>query len=318
MGGEDTAFYRYNRLLALNEVGGDPSRFGVSVAGFHAANAERARRFPRNLLITQTHDTKRSGDVRARIGALSEIPAEWRAAVLRWRELTAGLRATGAGARGPDTNEEYLIYQTLVGAWPIEEDRLRAYLEKALREAKRNTTWVEQDHEYEGRVQDFAAALRTHEPFLAEFEPFAADVAERGRRSALGQTLLKLTVPGLPDVYQGDELEALSLVDPDNRRPVDWAQRRRAIAEGGPPKFELIRAALALRARRPECFDERGGYTPIDAGPDVCAFTRGGDVAVAVAVRGPLPGRGSLGLGDGWRDALDGIGGDTLLLLERD
>ncbi len=311
-GVEDTAFYRYSRLLALNEVGGDPSRFGISVADFHAANADRARRFPRNLLVTQTHDTKRSGDVRARIGALSEIPAAWREAVLRWREITAPLRPEGA----PDAGEEYLIYQTLVGAWPIDAERLDAYLEKALREAKRHTSWVEQDHDYEARVQGFARALLTHEPFLADFGPFAAGVAVLGRRSALAQTLLKLTVPGVPDIYQGDELEALALVDPDNRRPVDWAARRAALAGGGPPKFELIRAALALRARRPECFDERGAYAPVDAGPDVCAFTRGGDIGVVVAVRGSVD-PAALGFGDGWRDLLAGVAGRALALLER-
>jgi len=283
---EDTAFYRYNRLLALNEVGGDPSRFGVSVADFHAANVERFARFPRNLLVTQTHDTKRSGDVRARIGALSEIPGEWADALGRFRAACAELRRDGGGD-APDPNEESLIFQTLVGAWPISAERLESYLEKALREAKRNTTWVEQDHDYERRVQSYARAVVRYEPFLADFEPFALRVAKLGERSSLAQTLLKLTVPGLPDVYQGDELEALALVDPDNRRPVNWEARRRALAEGGPPKFELIRSALALRARRPECFDERGGYEPLAAeGGEVCAFTRGGGaVAVVVGVR---------------------------------
>ena len=192
-GVEDTAFYRYNRLLALNEVGGDPGRFGIGVADFHAANAERAERFPRGLLVTQTHDTKRSGDVRARIGALAGMAREWREHVLRWREINAGLRADGA----PDANEEYLIYQTLAGAWPIERDRLEAYVEKALREAKRNTSWVEPDDDWEARVKRFAVALLSHEPFLEDFEPFAARVAEEGRRSALGQLLLKLTSPGV-------------------------------------------------------------------------------------------------------------------------
>ena len=307
---EDTAFYRYNRLLALNEVGGDPARFGMDVAEFHAANAVRAERFPTGLLVTQTHDTKRSGDVRARIGALSEMPAEWRARVRRWREISAPLRDRDA----PDANEEYLIYQTLVGAHPIEPERLDAYLEKALREAKRNTTWVEQDHGYEGRVQAFARALTTHEPFLADFLPFLERVVAAGRRSAHAQLLLKLTVPGLPDVYQGDELEALSLVDPDNRRPVDWAARREAldaVRAGAAPtpetlKLHLIARALELRARRPEAFDARGGYAPLAAGKGVCAFTRGaGAVAVVVGVRdwreAPVA-----GLGGSWTDVLTG------------
>src|SRR6185503_1343522 len=260
---------------------------GLSVDAFHAANAVRAERFPRGLLVTQTHDTKRSGDVRARIGALAGMAAEWREHVLRWREINAALRAGGA----PDANEEYLIYQTLVGAWPIGPDRLEAYLEKALREAKRNTSWIEQDHDWEERVKRFAVALLDHRPFLDDFAPFAARVAEAGRRSALGQLLLKLTSPGVPDVYQGDELEALSLVDPDNRRPVDWEARRSALArlrageaprDFGERKLDLIRRSLDLRARRAAAF--AGTYEPVDAGPGVCAYVRGGEVLAVVAV----------------------------------
>jgi len=304
---EDTAFYRYARLLALNDVGGDPGRFGLSVADFHAANAARAERFPRNLLVTQTHDTKRSGDVRARIGALAGMAAEWRAQVLRWRDLNADLRADGA----PDANEEYLIYQTLVGAWPIEPERLEAYLEKALREAKRNTSWVEQDHDWEARVQRFAVALLDHEPFLAAFEPFCERVIAEGRRSALGQLLLKLTSPGVPDIYQGDELEALNLVDPDNRRPVDWAARRAALDAlrgGAAPaaetmKLHVIRTALELRSRRPAAF--AGGYEPLSAGAGVCAYLRGGDVLVVVPVR-DWDETSIAGVAGRWRDVLGG------------
>jgi len=306
-GVEDTAFYRYVRLLALNEVGGDPGRFGLSVADFHAANAIRAERFPRGLLVTQTHDTKRSGDVRARIGALAGMAAEWRERVLRWREVNAGLRAGGA----PDANEEYLIYQTLVGAWPIGADRLEAYLEKALREAKRNTSWVEQDHDWEARVKRFAVALLDHRPFLDDFEPFAARVAEEGRRSALGQLLLKLTSPGVADIYQGDELEALNLVDPDNRRPVDWPARRAALDAlrgGAAPtdetmKLFLIWRALDLRARRPDAF--AGAYEPVDAGPGVCAYLRGGEVLAVVLVR-PAGAAVLRGVAGRWRDVLTG------------
>jgi (1->4)-alpha-D-glucan 1-alpha-D-glucosylmutase len=289
-GVEDTAFYRHVRLLALNDVGGDPGRWGLSVADFHRANAERAERWPRNLLVTQTHDTKRSGDVRARIGALSGMAGEWAAAVRSWLGLTEGLRSGGA----PDDNERLLIFQTLVGAWPIEADRLRGYLEKALREAKRNTTWVDQDHDWERRVQDFAVALCTFEPFLETFLPLAERVAEAGHRAALGQLALKLTVPGVPDLYQGDELVTLSLVDPDNRRAVDW-DRRRALLEQvragtvapassrDAEKLALVVEALALRRERPDAF--AGGYAPLDAGPDACAFVRGGSVAVVVPVR---------------------------------
>ncbi len=282
---EDTAFYRYLRLLALNDVGGDPGRFGISVDEFHAANAARAERFPCALLVTQTHDTKRSGDARARLGALSGMAAGWAVHVRRWYELTDALVSDGA----PDAQERYLVYQTLAAVWPIERERLEAYLEKALRESKRNTSWVDQDHDWEARVKAFAVALSQHRPFLDDFEPFVAEVAAAGERSALGQLLLKLTVPGLPDVYQGDELIDLSLVDPDNRRPVDWDARRAALAElraGAEPtretmKLHLIARALQLRARRPEAF--AGAYAPIAAGADAVAFTRG-DVQLLVAV----------------------------------
>jgi len=227
--------------------------------------------------------------------------------VLRWRDLNADLRADGA----PDANEEYLIYQTLVGAWPIEPERLEAYLEKALREAKRNTSWVEQDHDWEARVQRFAVALLDHEPFLAAFEPFCERVIAEGRRSALGQLLLKLTSPGVPDIYQGDELEALNLVDPDNRRPVDWAARRAALDAlrgGAAPaaetmKLHVIRAALELRSRRAAAF--AGRYGPLAAGAGVCAYLRGGDVLVVVPVR-DWDETSVAGVAGRWRDVLGG------------
>jgi (1->4)-alpha-D-glucan 1-alpha-D-glucosylmutase len=291
-GVEDTSFYRYLRLLALNDVGGDPGRFGIGVEEFHRANRERAERFPLNLLVTQTHDTKRSGDVRARIGALAGMADAWAAHVRTWYAACEPLRRDGA----PDHAEMYLIFQTLVGAWPLEPERLEAYLEKALREAKRTTNWIEPDVGWEDRVKAFCSALYDHEPFLADFEPFAAEVALAGLHAALGQLVLKLTVPGVPDVYQGDELLDLSLVDPDNRRPVDWAHRRALLDEvqGGAPsrpetlKLSLIERLLALRIRRPEVFG--GGYEPVEAGACACAFVRGGAVLVVVAVR------------EGWRE----------------
>jgi (1->4)-alpha-D-glucan 1-alpha-D-glucosylmutase len=333
-GVEDTAFYRYLRLLALNDVGGDPSRFGVSVEHFHAANAERAARFPRNLLATQTHDTKRSGDVRARLGALTFMADAFVAHVRHWCEVCAPLRRHGA----PDRVEEYLIYQTLLGAWPIEPERLEAYLEKALREAKRTTNWISPDEAHEAGVKAFARGLYAHEPFLADFEPFAAQVAAAGDRAARRQLLLKLTVPGVADVYQGDELLALSLVDPDNRRPVDWERRRALLEEvrsGAAPREEtrklwLIQRVLALRARRPEAF--AGDYAPLSAGPGACAFCRGGKVLVVVAVRdgwrdggleGAPEGRWSDVLGDGERELcareplVDLLDEDGLAVLER-
>ena len=307
-GVEDTAFYRYVRLLALNEVGGDPSRFGISVEDFHRGCLERARRFPCGLLITQTHDTKRSGDARARIGALAGMADDWTEQAERWRALVP--------KGGPPTwNEAYLIFQTLVGAWPLELERLEAYVEKALREAKLNTNWVEPDDDYESGVLEWCRGLYSNRPFLDELESFAERVAREGERSALGQTLLKLTVPGVPDVYQGDELWALSLVDPDNRRPVDWEGRREALAElrgGAEPtretiKMFLIHRALELRARRPGKFD--GGYTPVPAGGRCCAYLRGNAVLAATAVRSSTEGvelELPAAVAGRWRDVLSG------------
>jgi (1->4)-alpha-D-glucan 1-alpha-D-glucosylmutase len=286
-GVEDTAFYRYVRFLALNEVGGDPSRWSITVDAFHAANAERARRFPRNLLVSTTHDTKRSGDVRARLLGLTSMAEDWAGAVRSWRAVNAGL----VGEDGPTPEEELLIYQTLLGAWPITEERLAGYLEKALREAKLTSSWAKPDLEHEAAVKAFAAALLDHGPFRYGFDGVVARATELGERIALAQTLLKLTSPGVPDVYQGDELWALSLVDPDNRRPVDWEARRVALEDlkaGAVPvketaKLHIVWRALDLRARRPQAF--AGAYTPVPAGDDVCAFIRGDDVLVAVALR---------------------------------
>jgi (1->4)-alpha-D-glucan 1-alpha-D-glucosylmutase len=297
-GVEDTAFYRHLRLLALNEVGGDPGRFGLSVDAFHAANAQRAERFPRGLLVTQTHDTKRSGDVRARIGALSTMADEWAALAGRWV----------SEADAPDEHCAYLVLQTLVGCWPIEAERLEAYVEKALREAKLRTSWAAPDEAYEAAARRFARALAERSP--EAFEDFASRVRDEGRRAALGQLLLKLTCPGVPDVYQGDELEALSLVDPDNRRPVDWEARRAALArlgageaprDFGERKLDLIRRALALRARRPDAF--AGSYEPVAAGPGVCAYVRGGEVLAVVGVRDSEGAR--LAVPGRWRSVLD-------------
>ncbi|HLY47758.1 MAG TPA: malto-oligosyltrehalose synthase [Solirubrobacteraceae bacterium] len=307
-GVEDTAFYRYGRLLALNDVGGDPSRFGIGVDDFHSGCAERARRFPLNLVTTMTHDAKRSADVRARIAALAGIAEEWRAEVERWFALTEHLRAGEA----PDDAERYFIFQTLLGAWPIEPERMATYMEKALREAKRNTNWVEQNHEWEEAAKRFCAALYAEEPFLSRFEPFTARVAIAGQTAALKQLVLKLTVPGVPDIYQGDELEYRALVDPDNRRPVDWDLRQAMLRRlmGGSPvvdenrKLFLILRLLGLRARRPKTFSA-GGYEALDAGAGACAFLRGDDVFVTVAV-GPDSGAAVEAPGGEWRNVLSG------------
>src|SRR5262249_15572222 len=179
----------------------------------------------------------------------------------------------------PDSVEQYLIFQTIAPAWPIEPERLIAYMEKALREAKRNTSWIAPNEQHEAAVRRFIRALYEHRDFRRDFDGFAADLAVEGDGVALGQLLLKLTSPGVPDIYQGDELLSLSLVDPDNRRPVDWAARREALTEvlagaAVPHKLFVIQRALALRARRPDAFT--GSYSPIEAGPDAIAFTRGG------------------------------------------
>jgi (1->4)-alpha-D-glucan 1-alpha-D-glucosylmutase len=284
-GVEDTALYRWHRLTALNEVGGNPDRFSLSVDEFHEANLEREARFPNQLLATQTHDTKRSGDARARIAALAGMVDEWAERVRSWRCLD-------------DPNEDYLLWQTLVGAWPIERERVEAYMQKALREAKLNTSWIEPDEAHENRVREAIRAV--YDDLPPRFEAFAERVAEVGGRISLGMTLLKLTVPGVPDLYQGDELECLSLVDPDNRRPVDFETRRRLLAsDAPPPKLRIVREALALRRER-----ELGAYEPLDAAPDVCAFRRGDDVVVATVVRGP-GGRVDLPSGR-WRELLTG------------
>ena len=291
-GVEDTAFYRYFRLLALNDVGGDPGRFGVGVDEFHASNAERTLRFPEALLTTMTHDAKRSLDARASVAALSQIPDRWVLAVRRWLELSERHGSEIDGRTAPDLAERYFIFQTLVGVWPIEPERLDGYLEKALREAKRNTNWVQQNAPYEQAVKDFARALMDDERFTVDFERFLDELAPLALRATLGQLLLKLTCPGIPDTYQGDELEFRALVDPDNRRPVDWELRRERLdylLGGGRPgdnlgdhKLWLTARLLGLRTRRPEIF--AGAYEPLAAGAGACVFLRGGQLLTAVAL----------------------------------
>lgn len=241
-GVEDTAFYRDARLLSLNEVGDDPRRFGVEVEAFHAANLDAARRFPHRLLAGSTHDSKRSEDVRARIDVLSELHEAWAERVRRWAALNASHKRTLRGRPAPSAHDEYALYQTLVGAWPTGEldaaglaafrARVGAFALKAAREAKRDTSWITPNSEYEKALADFVEALlaRPDTPFLADFVSFAARVALLGALTSLSQTALKLWSPGAPDLYQGNELLELSLVDPDNRRPVDYAARERLLA----------------------------------------------------------------------------------------
>ncbi|HZT92310.1 MAG TPA: alpha-amylase family glycosyl hydrolase [Gaiellaceae bacterium] len=297
-GVEDTAFYRYFRLAALNEVGGNPGRFGMTVDEFHEANAKRAERFPLHLLTTYTHDTKRSPDVRARLVALSWFADEWAERACAWSERLGGL---------DDKREELLVYQTILGAAPIEKDRLDGYLEKALREGKVTSNWLTPDEEHERAVQEYAR--RAQELLLAD--PLLERVRSLGRRLALAQLLVKLTAPGVPDVYRGDELEDLSLVDPDNRRPVDWEARHTALAAlqaGAAPdertaKLHLTWKTLALRTERAAAF--AGAYDPVDLGEGVVAYTRGRDVLVAAAVAPKVAPRVPVG----WNEVLglDGV-----------
>ena len=310
---EDTAFYRYAPLLALNDVGGSPDRFGIAVGEFHAANLERARRFPQAMLTTMTHDTKRSADARARIAALSWVPDEWERHVRAWLESTESLRSV-AGA--PDDLERYFLLQTLAGVWPIERDRVHEYMEKALREAKRNTNWIDVDRVWEAGVSTFIDGLYDDFEFRSDFEPFVERLAFLGERISLGMLMLKLTSPGVPDIYQGDELPTFSLVDPDNRRPIDWEWREamagrlaggaRPDTEPGLRKLALTRTLLGLRIRRPAAFGADGAYQPLDVGDDAVAFTRGGEVLVCVGVRRDAPAGVLPPLPGVWRDPLGG------------
>jgi (1->4)-alpha-D-glucan 1-alpha-D-glucosylmutase len=251
----------------------------------------------------------RSADVRARIGALASIPQEWQEHVTRWMIMTDALRSDGA----PDDVERYFLFQTLIGAWVISPDRIEAYMEKALREAKRNTNWVEQNHDWEEAVKRFCRALYSEEAFIADFEPFAVRVAQLGDRAALAQLVLKLTVPGIPDIYRGDEMPFRALVDPDNRRPIDFDYNQailRRLMGGSPPtdetrKLFVILRLLGLRARRPAPF--AAGYEPVDAGDCACAFLRGEDMLVVVATRNaPFEGTLVNPPAGRWRDVLRG------------
>jgi len=299
-GVEDTAFYRFTRLLALNEVGGDPGVFGVPVAAFHAANARIQERWPGTLTALSTHDTKRSADVRARLALLSEIPAAWADFASRWMTASAPLWPEGA----PDRPTQWLLLQTLVGAWPLDAERAVAYMAKATKEAKVRTTWTEPDEAYDAARDAYVAAVLDDASLVAEIEAFVGTLAPAWHVNVLAQQLLALTLPGVPDVYQGNELIDLSLVDPDNRRPVDFDRRRALLAElsalepadllarldDGLPKLRITRDALHLRRRRPAAFGAgpAGAYTPLAvSGPDadhVVAFLRGGPVADVAVV----------------------------------
>jgi (1->4)-alpha-D-glucan 1-alpha-D-glucosylmutase len=344
-GVEDTAFYRHHALTSLCEVGGEPARFGGSVGEFHAANRRRRERWPHGMLATATHDTKRGEDARARIDVISEMPLDWGRAVTRWARMHTGLRSEPGESAAPDRNDEWLLYQTLVGVWPPEgasaaEDelveRIGAYLLKAAREAKLNTSWINPNERYEAALRGFVEGAlrgRSSARFLESLGETAADVARCGALNSLAALVLKLVSPGVADTYQGCELWDLSLVDPDNRRPIDFSRRARLLDEldraapdtevpasflaellaswpDGRLKLFVLARGLRLRRERPEMFleGESLGLEPTGehAGHIVAAARRRGD-AFALAIvprltRSLATGDRPFPLGDVWGD----------------
>jgi len=335
---EDTAFYIYNRLAALNEVGGEPQRFGLTVEAFHRQNAERQERWPATLLATSTHDTKRSEDVRARMVAISEIPEVWRRSLSRWRTFNRRWKQTVEENVAPDSNEEYLLYQTLLGSWPLQPfremsdeirgqyiTRIQQYMAKAMKEAKLNTSWVQPNDKRDSAVADFIARILDPSPrnrFLESFIPLAGEVARMGAINSLSQVLLKLTAPGVPDVYQGNEIWDFSLVDPDNRRPVDYLERKKMLdaLKGADPrelldnwsdgriKLLLTHRLLTFRGENAGLFRD-GSYRPLDLTgefADCCiAFAREWEGKSIVVLAPRLSSRiGFPPIGDAWRDTV--------------
>jgi len=308
-GVEDTTFYRYDRLLSCNEVGAQAALLGIAAEKFHEFCHHLSVYWPHTLLATSTHDSKRSEDVRTRISVISEMPDAWRAALTEW----AGLNRAAWNGRAPDRHAEYLLYQTLVGAHPLDFERAWTYLSKACREAKIHTSWHRPNAEYEDTIRDFIAGILANPPFVESLEAFARTLIRPGRINSLAQTLIKLTAPGVPDFYQGSELWDLSLVDPDNRRPVDYEFRTRLLAgladatmadvatewDSGRPKLWLIARVLRLRREHPEWFDAASSYAPVTArgarAGHVLGFLRSGMVITLVP-------RFTALLGDDWQD----------------
>jgi (1->4)-alpha-D-glucan 1-alpha-D-glucosylmutase len=311
---EDTAFYRYVRLAALNEVGGDPAAPGLTIATFHERLVARAAKAPHGMTATATHDTKRGEDARARVLAISELPADWASQARAWCALNAHLAQGDGDSRAPSLGHEYMLYQTLVGAWPlagVDEsfvERMQAYAIKAAREGKVETSWINPNQDYEAALHRFVAAMLDRgqsEGFLASFDAFARRLALLGALNSLSQLVLKATMPGIPDFYQGSEFWDLSLVDPDNRRPVDFAARRatlqdldenvdwRALADAWPDariKLALTRRLLAVRTELRSVFTD-GAYRPLPVEgahrDHVLAFARvsGREAAIVVVGR---------------------------------
>ena len=333
---EDTVFYIYNRLAALNEVGGEPQQFGLTAEAFHERNIDRQRNWPATLLATSTHDTKRSEDVRARMVAISEIPELWRRSLQRWRVANHRWKRTINDVEAPDANEEYLLYQTLLGTWPIEAngepqpaatpeyiERIQRYMAKALHEAKINTSWIQPNEEWDAAMRDFVANILDSSPrnkFLPIFLPVAQEIARLGAINSLTQTLLKLTSPGVPDVYQGNEIWDYSLVDPDNRRRVDYNRRREMLETlstatpheliqtwpDGRIKMFLTQRVLRFHREHADLF-QHGEYLPLRASgtfAECCvSFTRQlADKWIVVIVPRLSSRVGFPPIGEAWKD----------------
>jgi (1->4)-alpha-D-glucan 1-alpha-D-glucosylmutase len=309
-GFEDTSLYRYARLLAVNEVGSNPLRPEVSVEEFHRWNDEAQRLRPEGMVALGTHDTKRGEDARARLAVLSELPGAFGEAVERWFASNARYRKEG----WPDANTEYFYYQTLVGSWPLSVERAQLYMQKAAREAKQQTSWTQNNTRFEERLREFIEETLGDAGFVAEIEAMVKRIDCAGRVNSLAQTLLKCTSPGVPDLYQGSELWDHRLVDPDNRGPVEFDERRRLLEEmrtldvdgvlahmdTGMPKLWTIQKALETRVEYADCFGASGGYAPVEVRGEkrdhAVAFLRGGRVATLVQ-------RLSRSVADGWSDA---------------
>ena len=310
---EDTAFYRYQRFISLNEVGSDPQQFGIAPSLLHQHMKVRQKHWPGALSTTSTHDTKRSEDVRARLNVLSELPKAWKDHVTRWEKLNRGFKTKAEDESWPSRNDEYLLYQTLLGVWPLEKmddeayarfaERIQAYMNKAVKEAKEHSSWISPDAEYEGALRQFIARLldrSSQNAFLDDFLSFQDRLAQYGLYNSLSQLLMKMAVPGVPDLYQGTELWDFSLVDPDNRRPVDYVERARLLADltkaaASPSnrvalmqelfaqrmdgRIKLFVAAEGLRFRRDHrALFQAGDYVPLERmgekGEQLFAFAR--------------------------------------------
>lgn len=307
-GVEDTSFYCYNRFVMLNEVGGDPSAFGMDIGSFHSKHKSRSEQYPFSMLSTSTHDTKRSEDVRARLAVISEVPELWKTFVMNSLRNNEKYKKNDQ----PEKNMEYLLYQNIIGAWPVDKERIIAYAEKAAREAKIYTSWIKQDAQYEKSLKVFIESLYNDRIFMDSVDRFVAEIIYPGRINSLAFVLLKITCPGVPDIYQGSELWDLSLVDPDNRRPVNYKIRLKLLDEiknmnakdvckrmdQGLPKLYLIHKILAFRKARPELFNNQT-YNPItpqgNKNRNIIAFNRGNSLITVVP-------RFIKGAGNNWDD----------------